>query len=243
MLERPKSRAFREAPLLEILGGDLVHPVLELIHDLVFGGVFYRLLEDDAGLLYYLVGGEDLGPRADGEGYGVRWPGVYHHRLALYLEPYGGEKGRVPELGHRDALHRAAELVDEVQGEVVRQWPDELLVLKLEQNRAGLGLADPDRQVTVLVFDLEDYDRAGGKEVHVHAVNGHLGEAVGAHWLYAPLTPRGCGVLSFWPILLPASLVFNQVVSSLPVLYIIPAAQICCADHLGPVAQPVRALL
>jgi hypothetical protein len=37
--------------------------------------------------------------------------------------------------------------------------------------------------------------------------------------------------------------VFNQVVSRLPVLYIIPAAKICCADHLGPVAQPVRALL
>jgi hypothetical protein len=37
--------------------------------------------------------------------------------------------------------------------------------------------------------------------------------------------------------------VFNQVVSSLPVLYIILAARICCADHSGPVAQPVRALL
>src|SRR5215208_6800127 len=97
-----------EGPLLEILRGDLVHPVLELVHDLVFGGVFYRLLEDDAGLLYHLVGGEDLGARADGEGYGVRRPGVDLHRLALYLKPYGGEEGRVPQLGHRDPLHRAA---------------------------------------------------------------------------------------------------------------------------------------
>src|ERR687890_673568 len=87
-------------PLLEILGGDLVHPVLELIHDLILGGVFYRLLN-------YLVGGEDLGPRADGEGYGVRRPGVDLHRLALYLEPYGGEEGRVPQFGHGDPLHRA----------------------------------------------------------------------------------------------------------------------------------------
>src|SRR5215216_1168843 len=94
-------------PLLEIFGGDLVHPVLELIHDLVLGGVFYRLLEDDAGLLYYLVGGEDLRSRADGEGYGVRRSGVDFHRLAIYLEPYGGEERRVPQLGHRDALHRA----------------------------------------------------------------------------------------------------------------------------------------
>src|SRR5215216_1270339 len=182
-----------EGLLLEILRGDLVHPVLELVHDLVLGGVFYRLLEDDAGLLNYLVGGEDLGPRADGEGYGVGRPGVDLDRLALYLEPYGGEEGRVLELGHRDPLHRAAELVDEAQGEVVRQGPDELLVLELEQDRAGLRLADPDRQIAVLVFDLEDNYRAGGKEVHVHAVDGHLGEAVGAHWLYAPLTPRGRG--------------------------------------------------
>src|SRR5918997_206635 len=231
------------SPLLEILGRDPVHPILELVHDLLFRSVLHRLLEDDAGLLYNLIGGEDLGSRADGEGYGVGRPGIYLHGLALYLEPDGGEEGRVPELGHRDALHRAAELVDEVQGEVVRQGPDELLVLKLEQDRAGLGLADPDRQVTVLVFDLEDYYRAGGKEVHVHTVDGHLGKAVGAHWLYAPLAPRGRRVLLYGPILLPASPVFNQVVSSLPVLYIIPAARICRADHLGPVAQPVRALL
>src|SRR5215210_4417016 len=104
------------------------------------------------------------------------------------------------------------------------QGPHELLVLKLEQDRAGLSLAYPDRQIPVLVFDLEDHYRAGGKEVHVHPVDGHLGEAVGAHWLYAPLTPQGRGVLLYGPILLPASPVFNQVVSGLPVLYIIPAA-------------------
>src|SRR5918993_2497441 len=125
MLERPKSRAFRETPLLEIFGGDLVHPVLELVHDLLFGGVFYRLLEDDAGLLYDLVRGEDLGPRADGQGYGVGGPGVDLDALAFYLQSYGGEERRVLQFGNRDPLHRAAQLADEAKGEVVGQRPYE----------------------------------------------------------------------------------------------------------------------
>src|SRR5215204_2785180 len=141
-----------EGPLFEILRGDPVHPVLELVNDLVFRGLFHRFFEDYAGLLYDFVGGEDLCPRADGEGYGVRRPGVDLHRLALYLEPYGGEERRVPKFGNRDPLHRAAKLVDEAEGEVVGQGPDELLILKLEQDRAGLSLADPDRQIAVLVL-------------------------------------------------------------------------------------------
>src|SRR3712207_9232390 len=66
----------------------------------------------------------------------------------------------------------------------------ELLVLERHEDRTGLGLADPDREVTVLVLDLEDDYRAGGKEIQVDPVDGHPGEAVGAHWLYAPLTTR-----------------------------------------------------
>ena len=54
-----------EGPLLEIFGGDLVHPVLEFIHDLFLWGILHRLFEDDAGLLYHFVGGEDLRSRAD----------------------------------------------------------------------------------------------------------------------------------------------------------------------------------
>ena len=63
-----------EGPLFEILRGDAVHPILELVHDLFFGGFFHRLFEHDTGLLDDFVGGEDLCSRADGEGYGVRWP-------------------------------------------------------------------------------------------------------------------------------------------------------------------------
>jgi hypothetical protein len=63
----------------------------------------------------------------------------------------------------------------------VGQGPAELLVLELHQDRAGLRLADPDRQVAVFVLDLEDYYRAGAEEVQVDPVNGHLCEAVGAH--------------------------------------------------------------
>src|ERR671917_218402 len=176
--------------LLEILRRNAVHPVLELVHDLVLGGLLHGLLELDAGLLDDLVRGEDLGPGADRERNGVGGAGVDLDRLAVYVEADGGEEGLVPQRGNRDALHRGAELVDEVQGQVVGKGTDELLVLELHQDRTCLRLADPDRKVAVLVLDLEDDDRAGGKEVHVHAVDGHLGEAVGAHWLYAPLTPR-----------------------------------------------------
>src|SRR5919108_637135 len=90
--------------LLKILRGNLVHPVLELVHHLVLGRLLHRLLEDDGGLLDHLVGSEDLRPRADRDDYG-----------------------------------------------------------------------------------------AGGKEVQVDPVDGHPGEAVSAHWLYAPLTTRSCG--------------------------------------------------
>src|ERR671917_755552 len=176
--------------LLEILRRNAVHPVLELVHDLVFGGLFHGLLELDAGLLDDLVRGEDLGPGADRKRNGIGGAGVHLDRLAVYVEADGGEEGLVLEGGHRDALHRGAELVDEVQGQVVGKGTDELLVLELHEDRTRLRLADPDGQVAVLVLDLEDDDGAGGKEVHVHAVDGHLGEAVGAHWLYAPLTPR-----------------------------------------------------
>src|ERR671916_468905 len=176
--------------LLEILRRDAIHPVLELVHNLVLWGFLHGLLELDAGLLDDIVRGEDLGSRADRKRYGVGGAGVDLDRLAVYVEADGGEEGLVLEGGHRDALHRGAELVDEVQGQVVGKGTDELLVLELHQDRTCLRLADPDRKVAVLVRGLEDGDRAGGKEVHLHAVDGHLGEAVGAHWLYAPLTPR-----------------------------------------------------
>src|ERR687894_2011036 len=176
--------------LLEVLGLDLVHPVFELVHDLFLGGLLHRLLEDDGGLLDHLIGGEDLRAGADREGYGVRWPRVDLDGAPVYLDAYGREEGRVPQLGHRDLLHRAAELVDEVDGQVVSQGAAELLVLELHEDRTSLGLTDPDRQVTVLVLDLEDDYGAGGKEVQVDPVDGHPGEAVSAHWLYAPLTTR-----------------------------------------------------
>jgi uncharacterized membrane protein len=41
--------------LFEIVRGDAVHPILELVHDLFFGGFLHRLFEDDAGLLYHFV--------------------------------------------------------------------------------------------------------------------------------------------------------------------------------------------
>src|SRR5215210_2708978 len=177
-------------PLLEVLRRDAVHPVLELVHDLVLGGLLHCLLELDAGLLDHLVGGEDFGAGADRKRYGIRGARVHLDGSAVEVEADGGEESLVSERGDRDALHRGAELVDEVQGKVVGKGADELLVLELHQDRTCLRLADPDGKVAVLVLDLEDDDRAGGKEVHVHAVDGHLGEAVGAHWLYAPLTPR-----------------------------------------------------
>src|SRR5215213_5487459 len=176
--------------LLKVFWGDAVHPVLELVDDLVFRGFLHRLLEDDGCLLDHLVRGVDLRACAHGERYGVGWSRVDLDGAAADLEAYGREESRVPQLGHGDLLHRAAELCNQVDGKIVGKGPAELLVLELHQDRARLWLADPDRQVTVIVLYLEDDYGAGGKEIQVDPVDGHPGEAVGAHRLYAPLTTR-----------------------------------------------------
>ena len=60
-----------------------------------------------------------------------------------------------------------------------RAW--ELLVLEFHEDRPRLVLADPNRQVSIVLLDLEDNYGARSKEVHVYAVNGHPCETVGAH--------------------------------------------------------------
>src|SRR5215212_9300176 len=171
----------RAGLLPEVLRGDPVHPVLELVHDLFFGGFFHRFLEDYRGFFEYHVGGKDGGPGANSDRDGVRGPRVNLDGAAVHLHVQGRKEGRVPECGDGYPLQSTAELGNEVDGEVVGEGPAELLVLELHKDGAGLRLADPDRQVAILVLDLEDYYGARAKEVQVDPVDGHLGEAIGAH--------------------------------------------------------------
>jgi hypothetical protein len=70
-LSLPRRRFLFHRLLLEVLRGDPIHPVLELVNNLFLGGVLHRLLEDDGGLLYHLVGSVDGGAGANGDCDGV----------------------------------------------------------------------------------------------------------------------------------------------------------------------------
>src|SRR5436305_470190 len=104
--------SYRSPPefLPEVFRGDPVHPVLELVHYLFFGGFLHRLLEDYRGFFDHLVGGKDGGAGTDGDRNRVRGPGIYLHATAVDLHAQGCKESRVPKLGDGYALQGAAEL-------------------------------------------------------------------------------------------------------------------------------------
>jgi hypothetical protein len=66
------------------------------------------------------------------------------------------------------------ELAEDLGDEVVRHRPWRRRTLKLHQDRRGLGLADPDRQVAVAVLRLQQDDRLLANKVETDPVDVHL---------------------------------------------------------------------
>src|SRR4051794_25953284 len=101
----------------EVLGAHLVEEVLEFLDDLL--GVLDLVLELDRGLLDHVVGGEDGGRRADGEGDGVGGAGVDVDRRTVHRDRDLRIERVVAKLGHGDALAFRVELVEHLREEIV----------------------------------------------------------------------------------------------------------------------------
>ena len=157
---------------LEVLGRDLVEELLELVHDLL--RVLDLVLELDRGLGDHVLGGEDRGAGADGEGERVGRARVDLDLAAVDRQRDRGVERVLAQLGDRDARAGDLELGEHVEQQVVRHRPRRRRSLELHQDRGGLGMPDPDREELVRVDGLEQHDRLLADHVEAHAVDDHL---------------------------------------------------------------------
>src|SRR3954452_24441075 len=161
----------------EVLGCDLVEEVLELLDDLLL--VLDVVLELDRRLGDDVLGGEDRGAGAHGQGQGVAGPRVDLELAPVRLQRDRGEERVLAQLGDRDLLAGDVELAEHVAQQVVRHRARRGGALELHEDGRGLGMADPDRQELVAVNGLEQDDRLLADHVEAHAVDDHLLHSVG----------------------------------------------------------------
>src|SRR3954452_19943075 len=165
MLPEPSSAPAAGAGA-EVLRGDLVEELAELL-DLVL-----LLVGDlDADLVEELLGPEDRGTRADGEGDGVRRAGADR---PLVAEDQLGDVDAVAHLGDVDRLEGGAEGADDLAQQIVGHRPGGPHALLLEGDPGCLARADPDREVPLAVRLLQQQDRLVPGQLDADADNSKL---------------------------------------------------------------------
>src|SRR5262249_55620488 len=95
-----------------------------------------------------------------------------------------GEEDVVREVVDDDVADPGAELADHGLEQVVRLWARDGDVLQLDDDRVGLVVADPDRQIPIRALLLEDPDALIGLEVDPYGLHAHLDQ-------HGPALPHG----------------------------------------------------
>src|SRR6266849_4636766 len=146
------------------------------VFDLVLVAVAIVGLGDDAGGFHHVGGDEDRTFDSDRERDRVRRAGVEVEVAAVLLHVEAGVKDLVRQPRDHDSLDADPQVAEGRRHQVVREGPAQGVARDLRRDGLRLERTDPDRQVAVGLFLLEDHQVLGSRHVYANAVHRHLDE-------------------------------------------------------------------